>query len=44
MNKALKLEKHNEVLIKKAKEFFRIISFDNKSYFKVLRKKLFKIE
>ena len=41
--KALKLEKHNEVLIKKAKEFFRIISFDNKSYFKVLRKKLFKI-
>ena len=42
--KALKLEKHNEVLIKKAKEFFRIISFDNKSYFKVLRKKLFKIE
>lgn len=42
--KALKLEKHNEVLIKKAKEFFRIISFDNKSYFKVLRKKMFKIE
>lgn len=42
--KALKLENHNEVLIKKAKEFFRIISFDNKSYFKVLRKKLFKIE
>lgn len=42
--KAIKLEKHNEVLIKKAKEFFRIISFDNKSYFKVLRKKLFKIE
>ena len=42
--KALKLEKHNEVLIKKAQEFFRIISFDNKSYFKVLRKKLFKIE
>ncbi|MGG5462440.1 NAD(+)/NADH kinase [Clostridium sp. B9] len=42
--KAVKLEKHNTVLIEKAKEFFKIISFDNKSYFRVLRKKIFRIE
>lgn len=42
--KALKLEKHNSVIIEKAEEAFRIISFNNKSYFKVLRKKLFKTE
>ncbi|MGL5634932.1 MAG: NAD(+)/NADH kinase [Sarcina sp.] len=39
--KSIKLKSNDEITVKKSQAIFKIISFENKKYFEVLRKKIF---